>query len=56
MFTCLICETPFEEDKYDKNVCPNCGQVYVYDEAQMIDLTKEQLAALRRLKGLEESK
>tara|TARA_R110002096_G_C14168586_1_gene685704 strand:+ start:254 stop:448 length:195 start_codon:yes stop_codon:yes gene_type:complete len=49
-FECVICESEFEADEYDddsKNKCPNCGQIYNYDEALTIKLTESQLSALR---------
>jgi NAD-dependent SIR2 family protein deacetylase len=49
-FECVICEAEFKADEYDdnnQNKCPECGQVYNYDEALTIELTKVQLDLLR---------
>ncbi len=51
-FECIICDEKFSVDEYDDtgvNKCPSCGQVYNYDEGLIIELTKEQLTALKRL-------
>jgi NAD-dependent SIR2 family protein deacetylase len=49
-FECVICKSEFKADEYDdnnQNKCPECGQVYNYDEALTIELTKAQLDLLR---------
>jgi DNA-directed RNA polymerase subunit RPC12/RpoP len=45
---CLVCEGVTEIDHaYSDWVCTHCGQRYVYDEDQRIELTQEQVAMLR---------
>lgn len=54
-FECVICNQEFDVDGYDDsgvNKCPNCGQVYNYDEGLSIELTSEQLEWLKEIKGL----
>lgn len=54
-FKCEICETEFTVDEYDDtgaNRCPNCDQLYNYDEGQSIVLTDDQVQRLRELKGV----
>ena len=48
-FECAICKTKFDADEYDDtsfNKCPECGQVYNYDEGLVIELTEEQKRVL----------
>jgi Zn finger protein HypA/HybF involved in hydrogenase expression len=46
-FECDICEAKFEVENFTDTKCPKCGQVYFYDEAITIGLTKVQLDLLR---------
>lgn len=45
---CILCEKEFELEKYEGGACPNCGQVYKYDEGYFISLSEEQLGLLRQ--------
>jgi len=54
-FECVICETKFDADEYDDtciNRCPNCDQLYNYDEGLIVVLTDEQIQWLREIKGV----
>ena len=42
---------PHNYEDYGPNKCHNCGQEYHYDEGDMILLSKEQLALLRKHAG-----
>ena len=51
---CEICNTNFDADEYDDtniNKCPECGQIYNYDEGLTMVLSKDQMEWLRELKG-----
>lgn len=46
--TCIICDHKFEHGTYSANInCPNCGQIYDYDEGQCIRLSEEQINILK---------
>lgn len=47
---CIICDADFtfpHTDRYSGCVCPQCGQVFQYDENIMITLSDEQIDVLR---------
>ena len=47
---CDLCGEEFEYESYGNGVkCPKCGQIYDYDERQIIRLSEKQKEALRKL-------
>ena len=46
---CLICGHRQRVGDYGDYQCSGCGQKYTYEEGHMIELTVEQLEALRGL-------
>jgi hypothetical protein len=38
---------PHGYESYSRNRCPECGQRYVYEEGNMLDLSEQQLQLLR---------
>jgi hypothetical protein len=43
---------PHKYESYGKNTCPSCGMEYEYDEGDMMVLTKDDLAAIRKVRGI----
>ena len=50
---CILCGEEFEYDTYgDDNKCPKCGQIYDYDEGQVIRLSEKQKETLIKLENV----
>jgi hypothetical protein len=47
---CFI--NPHKHESYGKNKCPKCKARYLYDEGDMLVLTKADYKAIRKVRGI----
>ena len=47
---------PHNWQDYGGNTCPQCGAEYTYEEGNDLDLTVEDLEAIRKVRGIEAGK